>query len=60
MKISELIKKLEDHQKKHGDLEIKQLMGLYTKEGEFLAEGIMPIKKVKYNKKKGYVYIDFV
>lgn len=60
MKISELIKTLQGHQQQHGDLEVKQLMGLYTKEGEYLAEGIVPIKKVKYNKKKGYVYIDFV
>ena len=60
MKISELIKTLQGHQQKYGDLEIKQLMGIYTKEGEYLAEGIVPIKKVKYNKKRNIIFIDFV
>ena len=60
MKISELIKTLQGHQQKYGDLDVKQLQGIYTIDGQYLAEKIVPIKKVKYNKKKGYVYIDFV
>ena len=60
MKISDLIKKLQDNQEKHGDIEIKQLMGIYTIDGQYLAEKIMPINKVKYNKKRNIMIIDFI
>lgn len=60
MKISEVIKKLQDHQEKHGDVEIKQLMGIYTIDGQYLAENIVPVNKLKYNKKRNIVIIDFV
>ncbi len=60
MKISELIKTLQDRQEKYGDLEVKQLMGIYTIDGQYLAEKIVPIKKVKHNKKRNIVLIDFV
>lgn len=51
---------LKDRQKKYGDLEVKQLMGIYTIDGQYLAEKIMPINKVKYNKKRNIILIDFV
>lgn len=60
MNISELIKKLQEAQEKHGDIEVKQLMGLYTIDGQYLAEKIMPINKLKYNKKRNIMLIDFV
>ncbi len=60
MKISELIKTLQDRQEKYGDLEVKQLMGIYTIDGQYLAEKIVPIKKVKHNKKRNIMLIDFV
>lgn len=60
MKISEIIKKLQDHKEKHGDVEVKQLMGIYTIDGQYLAENIVPVNKLKYNKKRNIVIIDFV
>lgn len=60
MKISDLIKKLQDRQEKYGDLEVNQLMGIYTIDGQYLAEKIVPIKKVKYSKKRNIILIDFV
>ena len=60
MKISELIQHLKERQEKYGDLEVKQLMGIYTIDGQYLAEKIMPINKVKYNKKRNIILIDFV
>ena len=60
MKISELIKTLQDRQEKYGDLEVKQLMGIYTIDGQYLAEKIVPIEKIKYNKKRNIIFIDFV
>lgn len=60
MKISEFIKKLQSHQEKYGDVDVKQLMGIYTINGQYLAEKIMPINKIKYNKKRNILLIDFV
>lgn len=60
MKISEIIKKLQSHQEKYGDVDVKQLMGIYTINGQYLAEKIMPINKIKYNKKRNILLIDFV
>lgn len=60
MKISDLIKKLQANQERHGDIEVKQLMGLYTTDGQYLAEKIMPINKIKYNKKRNIMIIDFI
>lgn len=58
MKISEMITKLQGHLDKHGDIEVKQLMSIQTP--EFSAEKIIPIKRIKYNKKRNICFIDFV
>jgi len=60
MKTSELIKILQDRLEKYGDLEVKQLMGIYTIDNQYIAEKIVPIKKIKHNKKRNILLIDFV
>ncbi len=64
MKISDLRMLLDSMETRHGDIEINQLQGIYsiTKEGnlQYVAEQIVPIKKVKYNKKRNICLIDFV
>lgn len=60
MKISELIKKLEDRQRKYGDIEVAQLMGIYDSEKRRFAEKLVPIKRLKLGKNHNFVFVDFV
>lgn len=61
MKISKLIKELQFHQEKYGDIEVKQLMGITNSSSleDIVGEKLMPIKKVKYYKKSNSMYVDF-
>ena len=60
MKVSDLIKKLQARQEKYGDIEVKQLMGVTNSLFEgIVCEKLVPIKKVKYNKKSNIIFVDF-
>ena len=61
MKISELIKALQSHQEKYGDIEVKQLMCITNGSSleDIIGEKLIPIKKVKYYKKSNSMYVDF-
>lgn len=60
MKVSDLIKKLQARQEKYGDIEVKQLMGVTNSLFEgIVGEKLVPIKKVKYNKKSNILFVDF-
>ena len=62
MKISELIKELQSHQEKYGDIEVKQLMDIITNSSsleDIVGEKLIPIKKVKYYRKSNSMYVDF-
>ena len=61
MKISKLIKELQFHQEKYGDIEVKQLIGITNGSSleDIVCEKLVPIKKVKYYKKSNSTYVDF-
>lgn len=61
MKISKLIKELQSHQEKYGDIEAKQLMGITNSSSleDIVGEKLIPIKKVKYYRKSNSMYVDF-
>lgn len=60
MKTSQLINKLQDYQNKYGDLEVSQLLCVCDINGNYLGEKIVPINKIKYNKKRNIMIIDFI
>lgn len=61
MKISKLIKELQFHHEKYGDIEVKQLMGITNSSSleDIVGEKLIPIKKVKYYRKSNSMYVDF-